>query len=386
MKLYLHIGTEKTGSTALQNHIISTPPEYISTQIKTFESLGRGNNQALAFMFTNNLKIDSYFKMNGILKLEDWKAWRKQKAKALELELSRTSSKTFLISSEHLQSCLRSIQEVQELKNYLYKHFDDVKVIVYLRDPLETAISRWSTQIKCGSPILKLPPPSDQRLRTICSHKETILLWSLIFGIENIIPKCYDKLKFKNNSIHQDFLDTLNIRYSPKDLLASDYKSNETLSYNQIAVLARLSKLNNFKKNKEVYTAYKSICSHLLLNPLENVPTLSYQPSARELEIYTDYYNSSNEWLKTNFFANERSLWPSKKNYGEKGRAMYLKHVDKIHTEAEIAAKTINDAVKDYFLRIQISSLSDSKLPHIFCGKSFIKFIKSTDAGIYLKT
>ena len=47
-----------------------------------------------------------------------------------------------------MSSRLTSINQLERLRDALKPAFDEVIVLVYLRDPLESAISLWSTALK----------------------------------------------------------------------------------------------------------------------------------------------------------------------------------------------------------------------------------------------
>ena len=119
----------------------------------TLKSLNTPNNQYLPFLFVDSLDRDSFFRRVGIHSHVELADWREKIFRNIENEIEKIDSPNYIISSEHLQSCLWAVEEIRALSIYLNEKFKDVKVIVYLRDQLATAVSRWSTQIKSASPV-----------------------------------------------------------------------------------------------------------------------------------------------------------------------------------------------------------------------------------------
>ena len=60
---------------------------------------------------------------------------------------------TVLISSEHFHSLLVHRDEVATLRELLEPHFTDIHILVYLREQVDTALSRYSTAIKSGRTV-----------------------------------------------------------------------------------------------------------------------------------------------------------------------------------------------------------------------------------------
>jgi len=66
MDLHLHIGTEKTGTTSIQEFLRINRANLNSAGIYVPCSLGPSNHQWLPFMFSQDLSVDSFFRMHGI--------------------------------------------------------------------------------------------------------------------------------------------------------------------------------------------------------------------------------------------------------------------------------------------------------------------------------
>jgi hypothetical protein len=139
-KLLLHIGTEKTGTTAIQRSLAINRAKLASESIFDPEIFGRFNHRLAEYVFQGITEEIHVEKMYGICnRREDrlkFKADIKTKwpAKLREVDLER-----WIISSEHFQSRLKTVDEIANLFSFLRKHYDEIKVVIYLRDPAYAA-------------------------------------------------------------------------------------------------------------------------------------------------------------------------------------------------------------------------------------------------------
>ena len=312
MTLYLHIGTEKTASTFLQNKIVRSKKSLLEQGMGTLKSLNTPNNQYLPFLFVDSLDRDSFFRRVGIHSHNELADWREKIFRNIENEIEKIDSPNYIISSEHLQSCLWAVEEIRALSIYLNEKFKDVKVIVYLRDQLATAVSRWSTQIKSASPVFKLERPDTKRLKIICDHYTTLCKWGEIFGRENIIYRLYDKHHLYNSCIAADFENILKIKFN--DATDEGFKSNDddnvSMSLLEMKTFAQVASLRDFKSSNHLYSIFKEILRSRQVW-CDNIGKHGYIPSIEEIDMFHEAFKDCNEQLNQVFFDGSVELWPS---------------------------------------------------------------------------
>ena len=133
-KLILHIGTEKTGTSSLQEFFHLNRCTLIDKGIYYTKCLGEKNNRVLPSIFMDDNHFDDFFKEHGISTQDDKKKYEINKKKELHVELTSLDERihTVIISSEHFHSRLKSRDSVAKLASYLNHYFDDIKVVSYL--------------------------------------------------------------------------------------------------------------------------------------------------------------------------------------------------------------------------------------------------------------
>ena len=92
-------------------------------------------------------------------------------------------STIFSNNEKDLPICnLLTEDEIRNLKNFLNSFFDEIKIILYIRNQINAAASIWSTAVMSGLPWIDFPSP--EIVSYAFNHKNTIELWRTIFGNE----------------------------------------------------------------------------------------------------------------------------------------------------------------------------------------------------------
>ena len=227
-----------------------------------------------------------------------------------ECERSEHNSK-WIISCEHLQSELQTKEEIIGLKKILDEYFGKITIILYIRDPLATTISLWSTQIRYGAKLGGIPIPKHPLYEKVSNHKKTIENWESVFLRENIIVSRFQKKDFINNDLINDFCHKSGITFSEKFKMPN--VTNMSLS---LLGMKCLGYINNYVPH---FTETNNSNMPLTLNKkranitqyIEHFTSKSpkYLPSKGELAKYRDYYKDSDEWVLKNFFQEDKTLW-----------------------------------------------------------------------------
>ena len=90
-----------------------------------------------------------------------------------ECRNAAASCKTLIFTSEHFQSRLRGIEEIQRLKKLIEELASRIRIIIYIRDPLDTAVSLLSTAIKGGGSWVGLPSPQQKSIENLGRRSDT---------------------------------------------------------------------------------------------------------------------------------------------------------------------------------------------------------------------
>ena len=143
-KAILHIGLEKTGSSALQEFLwINRRILLDRYQVWTPDYLGRGSQWLLAVLAYDTAREDDL--TSGLGSPASRRDKLEEVRKKITYSVNHQPAKQFCFSSEHLSSRLVSTEDICRLKVFLSELFDDIEVVVYVREPIRLAISRQCT-------------------------------------------------------------------------------------------------------------------------------------------------------------------------------------------------------------------------------------------------
>jgi len=244
MKCILHIGTEKTGTTSIQDFLTANEEELSKRRIAISKALGRGNNRVLALYFQDNLDD-----MSQRLRLTSVEAQRDYFAPVLsafkaEVEAVRTDHDLFVISTEHLHSRLKSPEAVRSVRDFLVTLFDEIHVYVYIREQAHLVESIYSTWIEGGGGSLTLEEFAQQAVvgNPYYDYELLLRMWEEAFGMDALHPKVYRRDSMEQGDVRKDFLVNA---FGLSDLSGLDFpavESNRSLGSLGLAIGLTLNK------------------------------------------------------------------------------------------------------------------------------------------------
>lgn len=189
--LYLHIGYPKTGTRWLQAYLAANAAGLEKNGIKyatTGRTVGDGNvsvdHEHLAAKLLFRPPQESVDELN-----------------ALRREVSESRCRCSVVSSESLS--LLSAKPIQILRKFMADV--DVRVVLYIRPQPQALESRYLQALKSGnafasfSAYVKLETASRR-----WHYRERLRDWE-VFGKDNIIVRVYDRDRFPNRDIVEDF-------------------------------------------------------------------------------------------------------------------------------------------------------------------------------------
>lgn len=318
MTAYVHIGTEKTGTTSIQEFLMSNREIFLKKDILYSYAIGNNGSQwDFTFLAYSGIKRDLYCLSRKIDTMCKFLQHKNRIISDLKVEIQKTKCKNILISSEHLSSRLQDTKEIREVLNILYSlGFKNIKIIIYLREQSSEVVSAFSTAIKSGSDISSIQRNPDKYIRG--KYNLLLLKWIEVFGKENIIVKLFDKNEFYQGDLLKDFIYSIGLEWDDKFIIPP--KQNETLDLMGIEILKRINehlpwrvenKINYLRGDLSTY-----ICKHFQNS---KDPHLKFKPPKEIIQSYIDYFEESNEWVRKEFFPHKEKLFPKKdlSNYKE---------------------------------------------------------------------
>ncbi len=186
-ELYFHIGTVKTGTTALQRFLASKRDALRKKGIiYPINPDGSAAHHRLSWSFQAKAKKRRL----------DWPDDLKEPQEEWEFVLKQlTSDKGLITSEDFLWIPPEAVPEVRKFTSEL-----QVKLIVYWRqrDDLENS---WYNQLVKRGAISTLPS-----YRTGLTSKKHLALWAKVFGKENVILRPYERCQLYQGNVLADFL------------------------------------------------------------------------------------------------------------------------------------------------------------------------------------
>ena len=291
-KLILHIGTEKTGTTSIQNTLKAN-----SELLKN-----KGILYPSCFKFSNHIEIcvafqnyDENSDLYSVIcvgnKKENVENYRKKFLSKLENEIKTSDCETIVISNEHLHSRLRSNEEISELKSWCENNFSEITVCVYLRKQVDLAISHFSTSLKFGS-VIKNPLPENAINDHYYNYQKFIDLWKSFFS--NIVIAPFNRETLYESNVVKDFIhNRLRIRFDKFKMMN---ESNHSLGIRSLAFLyhlnQKLPRIVNNRLNSERMN---------LVRFLEEISPEIDKPLSISFNLKNDFqrlFEQSNKYLK----------------------------------------------------------------------------------------
>lgn len=231
MKLILHIGTEKTGTTSLQRWLHQNQKSFSDQGVFLSDVIGQSNNRALPFCFltnADNLPGRNHVRINKY-KQKHYPDFA-QRFKA-EVELANASHHTMIISSEHFHRELCATEELENLKAVLSVLFEEVSIVCYFREQASLRESRYSTALAqsegCSIEDYDRHVTAEDPYYN-CFKSASI--WSDVFGRDRVDFRIYDRNSLVDRDIRFDFLTALPQKIDKASCLIETNFSNEGFS------------------------------------------------------------------------------------------------------------------------------------------------------------
>lgn len=205
-KLIIHIGTEKTGTTSIQNFLYSNESILASSGFGLLHCAGEPNNN-FYFQYAGARRELSNAIARRIQFEDSAGDWRSVFANRFKTEVAALPNHihTVVISSEHLHSHLLTVEKIKNLAELFLESFDEFLVVAYLRRQDRFVVSRHSTAVKAGSHHQFSFPVDGRAGYKICDYHASLTMWATVFGVNSIRPRIFDRKKFRDGDLLADF-------------------------------------------------------------------------------------------------------------------------------------------------------------------------------------
>lgn len=204
-KIYLHIGFHKTGTSAIQEHLNSNRKGLLDCGILYPESFETKYPSHVDFSWAFKNNQPAWSCVTDGNKDEIINSYR--------VQIEETDCGKIILSSEDFSLLDTEPDSIKNLKEFLTGF--SVKVIAYIREPIDFIVSLYSHAIRKGdiSCSLKSYLVNHYRFRS-ANYPLRLNPWINNFGKENIIVNKYSKESFEYQSLTNHFLDSIKANYS----------------------------------------------------------------------------------------------------------------------------------------------------------------------------
>ena len=316
--LYLHIGTPKTGTTALQNFLPANEEVLEQHGICYpdfgFRYTGLGVLRNGHFLVTGNYK-DEF----GNRVPEKEEADYQEGLRKLE-ETGKRFSKIILSDEGIWKQSITDRENFWERLNKDLKRIGfDIKIIVYFRCQNLFVQSHWAQKIKEGEEYnfheyLESPIFTEYPL----DYYEYMHMLASIFGKEALIIRAFEKKQFmgENHTIQEDFLNIFNLKMSD-GFVVEQAVYNTSFEGDYLKIKEILNNLPEFKSNKNLLISnMKNIQDEKIFE--HNYKKYTFFKPGEE-EEFMERFNSSNSMVAKEFLGREdgRLFYDDIKDYPE---------------------------------------------------------------------
>jgi len=309
-ELFIHIGTHKTGTSAIQNFM-----ERNSLLLAKHKLVGELNFNNNIFKLVRTKSIDSEL-VNDISRhiADELKATEAFKLNKFLLSFEGLSGdrelgyKNSHIIAEHLYQIVQKLPDIT-----------NIKIIIYIRRQDDFIESLYTQTIKEGG-TLTFKEFLEQYDENCFNWDLLIQSYEKVFGKENIIIKRYDKKYLVNSTgLLKDFLDILGIHNINK--IEGNTDINLGITKEALEVQRTMNKYFNENEKLDLRMMLEKTNSK---KPFENFSLFS---SLDDREIFLKNYVESNNKVSEKYFDRDSLFSPISENHYTITNSLSMEHI-----------------------------------------------------------
>ena len=206
MRCILHIGTEKTGTTALQSVLSQQRELLLSHGVHYAKAPGELNCRNLAAAFTPQGVRDDYLTRTGLTEPEKFTQWRHDLLAQISQEIAAARDGVTLIFRLRASLKIDDSTSVEHLAEYLRSEFEEIRWRAIWRQDL-LATSRISEGLRAGFPQRWFPDlVNSAGLPPLYDYEALIKRWSACFGESAIQLRIFQRSQLVGGDVARIFL------------------------------------------------------------------------------------------------------------------------------------------------------------------------------------
>lgn len=281
-KLILHIGSHKTGTTSIQKALWTYRENMrksgISPLLENQSGIEFSSNHGWAFY--NQIGNVPTFVSEGA-KIRD--------GFFVKLDAESNKYDTVVVSSEEFSFLIHK-ESIKKLSQRLYKIFDEICVVAYLRRQDRHLVSHHQQSCRAPGAVTQLfgndpvaMPDYDEKMDLYLDYNTRIGFWGDCFGDNNVKIRLFDSIA-KEKGVVKDFFSLLDLSFQPDEI-----RDNQSLC-KSLEKIKHLSMQLGFSREES-----------LKLNKYFQFDEEKMKPSRSDSMELMDKYNLSNAMLLKRF-------------------------------------------------------------------------------------
>ncbi len=239
-KLILHVGANKTGTTALQSAFSLYRGKLrdlgiLYPDLKLIDEATRSHWPLAAAMM--NAPQDYYLLKDRGYQETEARQFAQDVLAHLEDQITSSKSRVVVLSSEALS--MLQVDELERLRDYCYSRFENVSVVYFGREPVRAAVSFYQQALVGGVNILFKHLANSSNFQFGSTARKLLD----VFG-ERLSLRVFDKTEFLRGDIIFDFLvNYLHVDRTEAKSIQQSSDINVSLSTRSAALLYSLNKV-----------------------------------------------------------------------------------------------------------------------------------------------
>ncbi|MBT9290692.1 hypothetical protein [Prosthecodimorpha staleyi] len=205
-RLVLHIGMTKTGSTSIEATFDDSRDALVAHGIDYLD-MGQNHSKLMTVVVKNSAK-GLKGEITRILGVEkgDTDYDPELVLGTLRDRLAKPRANTVVISGQGLVKYNR--RQCERVRDFVSPYFDEIRIVVYVRDPTTWASSRAQENMKRGHTLAELVAAlheDPENCAIMPEYRAGIEAYIEVFGRENVDIRVFDRKRMVNGDLMADF-------------------------------------------------------------------------------------------------------------------------------------------------------------------------------------
>jgi len=204
---WLHIGTEKTGSTSIQKFLAQNRTTLLARGWLYSDTAGVLAHHSLVAYGLDDERHDDTRRTGGVGDRISLDVFRRQLIDSLHDEIAASGAATLILSNERLATRLNRPTEIARLRALCDQLAQNTKIVVYVRNQADFLVSRYTNVIwESGTAEFAFPART-----AIADYKLLLDRWSEVFGRETVIVRRFEPAGFLDGDLIDDFASAIGL-------------------------------------------------------------------------------------------------------------------------------------------------------------------------------